>query len=236
MGRSKSSGALAAAGSGVLGATGSSTRADDPLPKVPTYLSVTGLTKRRKLSKSTGNLHAYMAEDYSQLNWPLPKMFGQEKYGYSLVDVETKGRKASRDARFVKECALMSKKLVRLGYDQQIVDNEWRNTYKQLLDAEHRQRTLPENAQEKTKTVLKKEVETAMKYLLELQEQKDMYSQTILDTHRKCDSIKDTIKKEADLDELREYMEDQTRQRIHGESPFWRNKFNIKSANNRKKA
>eukprot|EP00401_Gymnodinium_catenatum_P045197 CAMPEP_0117616746 /NCGR_PEP_ID=MMETSP0784-20121206/85222_1 /TAXON_ID=39447 /ORGANISM="" /LENGTH=205 /DNA_ID=CAMNT_0005420539 /DNA_START=120 /DNA_END=737 /DNA_ORIENTATION=- len=185
----------------------------DPLPKVPPYLAVTSLTEpRRKLSKSTGNLHAYMAEDYRQLNWPLPKMFGKEKYGYSLVDVEIKGRAASRDNRFVKECAAMSKKLVRLNYDHQIVDNEWRNTYKQLLDAEHRQRTLPQN-NEKAKAALKKEVEGHMKYLLELQEQKDMYSNHIRETYEKCDSIKEIIKKEAELDELRESMESKTREK-----------------------
>ena len=65
----------------------------------------------RKLPSSTGNLHGWLAEagltlvssepppptlfflhvsakDYSQINWPLPKMFGKEKYGYrSSADV-----------------------------------------------------------------------------------------------------------------------------------------------------
>lgn len=216
------------ASAGSLGATSSSSPLE-PLPKVPAYLSVNSLTKRRKLPKSTGNLHAYMAEDYSQLNWPLPKMFGQEKYGYSLVDVEVKGRKASRDARFVKECAQSSKKMVRLAYDQQIIDREWRNTYKALLRAEHHQATLPANATDKTKITLKKEVDNAMKYLLELQEQKDMYENQIKTVYDRCDSIKETIRKEAELDELREFMETQTKSRISQESPFWRTKFNIHS-------
>merc|ERR1719215_1082198 len=138
-----------------------------PAPAVPKYLSVHALTRRRKLAASTGNLHGYMAEDYQQINWPLPKMFGMEKYGYSLIDIT--------DPRHVKDCAGMSKKLVRLAYDQQIVDLEWRKTYKALLDAEHRQDTLPGNAQQKTKDILKKEVDGHMKYLLELQEQKDLY-------------------------------------------------------------
>merc|ERR1719191_1034920 len=138
-----------------------------PRPKVMRYLDVNGLTRRRKLSNSTGNLHGYMAEDYTQINWPLPKMFGQEKYGYSLIDIE--------DHRYLEECAAMSKKLVRLEYDIQIVDLEWRKTYKALLAAEHHLATLPTNPSEKTKTLLKAEVEKCMKYLLELQEQKDMY-------------------------------------------------------------
>merc|ERR1740138_1834596 len=110
MHRSASQGALGNTGNSILGSANGS---DTPLPKIPMYLSVTGLTKKRKLSKSTGNLHAYLAEDYLQLNWPLPKMYGKEKYGYSLVDVEVKNRAASQDHRYVKECAAMSKKLVR---------------------------------------------------------------------------------------------------------------------------
>merc|ERR1719198_392330 len=105
------------------------------------YLSVNGITKRRKLPKSTGNLHAYLAEDYRQLNWPLPKMYGQEKYAYSLVDIELKGRPeraASKDHRFVKETGLMSKRLIRLQYDSQIVDHEWRKMLKTLLAAEQK--------------------------------------------------------------------------------------------------
>merc|ERR1712187_840612 len=211
-------------------ATGRDVMETQVLPKVPAYLSVTGLTRRRKLSKSTGNLHSYLGEDYHQLNWPLPKMYGNEKYGFSLVDVEVKNRAASQDHRFVKECAAMSKKLVRLNYDQQIVDQEWRNTYKKLLMAEHHRDTLPENAQEKTKTLMKNNVANHMKYLLELQDQKDMYANAIKDTYERCDSIREVIKKEAELDELREYMEGQTKDKIHVDSPFWRTKFNIRSA------
>lgn len=196
---------------------------DTPVPRIPKHLSVNGLTRRRKLSASTGNLHGYMAEDYSQINFPLPKMFGFEKYGYSLIDIE--------DTRYLKDCAGMSKKLTRLSYDQQIIDLEWRKTYKALLDAEHRQATLPPNCQEKTKTILKKEVDTCMKYLLELQEQKDMYQNAIMEVYSRCDQIKGTIKKETDLEDLRMTMDKQTKDKIHAESPFWRTKFNIRSEN-----
>mmetsp|Transcript_24296 Transcript_24296/g.54052 ORF Transcript_24296/g.54052 Transcript_24296/m.54052 type:complete len:260 (+) Transcript_24296:1-780(+) len=219
--RSMSSGTLRKTGEVSLANTSGS---ESPGPWIPKHLSVSGLTRRRKLSASTGNLHGYMAEDYSQLNWPLPKMFGQERYGYSLIDIE--------DPRYVKDCAGMSKKLIRLVYDQQIIDLEWRKTYKALLDAEHRQSTLPVNCQEKTKTILKKEVDGSMKYLLELQEQKDMYQQSIQEVYGKCDVIKATIKKEADLEDLRRTMENQTKEKIHRDSPFWRTKFNIRSQSN----
>lgn len=162
-----------------------------------------------------------MAEDYGQLNWPLPKMFGYEKYGYSLIDIE--------DPRYVKDCAGMSKKLVRLHYDHQIVDLEWRKTYKKLLEAEHHMATLPPNAQEKTKTHMKAEVNAAMKYLLELQEQKDMYETNILEVYSKCQAIKSSIKKETDLEDLRGDMEKQTKDRIPRDSNFWRTRFNVKS-------
>merc|ERR1719436_742309 len=74
------------------------------------------------------------ALDYHSIRWPLPKSFGKEKYAYSLVYME--------DPRYIRECAAMSKQLIRLQYDQQIVDLEWRKTYKALLDAEHRLATL----------------------------------------------------------------------------------------------
>merc|ERR1719181_1233711 len=151
---------------------------------MPRYLSTKGLTTCRKLPASTGNLHGYMAEDYKQLNWPLPKMFGQEKYGFSLIDID--------DPRFLKECAGNSKKLIRLNYDEQIVDLEWRKTYKALRDAEHRMATAGKN--EKTKELIKKEVQFYLKYLLELQEQKDMYAAHIGEVNERCGMIKGMIK------------------------------------------
>ena len=34
-------------------------------------------------TRYTGQSTASATQDYSQINWPLPKMFGKEKYGYS---------------------------------------------------------------------------------------------------------------------------------------------------------
>ncbi|CAE8689693.1 unnamed protein product, partial [Polarella glacialis] len=91
--------------------------------------------------------------------------------------------------------------------------------------------TLPSNAIEKVKALLKKEVDGSMKYLLELQTQKDMYENQVKEIYSKCDSIKMTIKKENDLEDLRMTMEKGTKDKINGESPFWRTKFNIRSQN-----
>jgi len=189
-------------------------------PKLPRYLDVKQLGARRKLSNSTGNLHGCMAGDYSRVNWPLPKMFGDEKYAYSLIDID--------DPRHVKDCASLSKKLIRLQYDQQIVDLEWRKVYKALLDAEHKA-DLPDTAKDETKRFLKKEVDRQIKYLLELQEQKDMYEDSIQSIYAKCDAIKAELKKEADLEDLRCVMEKSTKDKIAPDSPFWRTKFNCRS-------
>merc|ERR1712100_328343 len=101
--------------------------------------------------------------DYRKVRCPLPRMFGSEKYAYSLIDIE--------DPRYVDECARMSQKLIRFHYDQQIIDLEWRKTYKALLKAEHHRASLPENARQNTKDKLDKEVSDKKKYLLELQDQ-----------------------------------------------------------------
>lgn len=164
-----------------------------------------------------------MADDYSLVNWPLPKMFGKEKYGYTMLDID--------DPRYIKECSIMSQKLIRLQYDQQIIDLEWRKTYKAMLDAEHRLATLPHNATDKAKTQLKKEVTDCQKTLLEFQEQKDLYEKENADIHRRCDAIKTELKKERDLEDLRQHMEGKTKEKIHEESPFWRTKFNYRTQN-----
>jgi len=197
-----------------------------PSQRIPRYLSTQSLTKRRYLSQSTGNLHGLRAEDYSGLNWPMPKMFGHEKFAYSLIDIE--------DERYVEECAKMSKKLIRLTYDQQIIDLEWRKTYKRLLDAEHRRATLPADCKQKTREILDDEVKTAMKYLLELQDQRDMYDSCIQDIWTRCDMIKRTIKAETDLEDLRHEMSQRTKDRVDTDDAFWKTKFNTRSPKSRR--
>merc|ERR1712050_303225 len=106
-------------------------------------------------------------------------------------------------------------------------------TYKALLDAEHRNATLPANCPEWRKANLKKEVDGHMKYLMELQEQKDLYEEEVKVIYERCDAIKATIKKENDLEELREHMERKQKERVGAESIFWKTKFNIRSSQNK---
>jgi len=217
MQKSQSSGTLMQSGSAIAG-TGDGTV---EIPKIPKYLSVNGLTSQRKLASSTGNHHGCQAEDYRQLNWPLPRMFGYEKYAYSLLDIQ--------DPRFLKECAGNSKKLIRLHYDYQIVDLEWRKTYKKLNDAEHSYARSGEKCPVFAKTSMKKDVDNLMKYLNELQEQKDMYEQELAQVYDRCSNIKGMIKKETDLEDLRQTLEAHTRERIPRDAGFWKTKFNTRS-------
>lgn len=133
-------------------------------------------------------------------------MFGNEKYGYSLIDIE--------DHRHLKSCADMSQRLIRLQYDQQIIDLRWRTTYKNLLDAEQHLATLGlpmpsaggDALQEKTKALLTKRCDTAKKELLELQQQKDMYEDEVQEIWGACAAIKTGIAKENHLEQIRQEM------------------------------
>jgi len=191
--------------------------------QIPEWLSTKSLTKRRYLSASTGNLHGLQANEFMQTKWPLPKMFGEEKYAYTLVDIE--------DPRYVDECADMAKKLIRYYYDLQILDLEWRKTYKNLIKAEKRRFNLPETASTKAKDQLDNNVKTTKKYLLELQDQKDSYQACIDQIYERCSQIKRSIKKENDLEDLREEMSNRVKQRFDPDDTFWKTQFNARQEN-----
>mmetsp|Transcript_14964 Transcript_14964/g.32943 ORF Transcript_14964/g.32943 Transcript_14964/m.32943 type:complete len:249 (+) Transcript_14964:46-792(+) len=179
-------------------------------PPVPSWLSTTSLqtrfpcgsftsggpsmNRRKYLSRSTGNLHGLRNDDYAGVSWSLPKMFGDEKYAYSLVDIE--------DPRYVKEAYEMGRKLTKLFYEQQIVDLEWRRTYKGLLAAEHRRDTLPKDS--KATKAHEKEVDDHTTHLKHLQEQRDLYEAHVQAVFTRCEQIKADIRKENFLDEIRE--------------------------------
>jgi len=189
-------------------------------PHIPAWLSTSSLSKRRYLSASTGNLHGLQANEFLTTKWPLPKMFGEEKYAYSLIDIE--------DERYVEECANMAKRLIHYFYDQQIFDLEWRKTYKSLIKAEKRKANLPASASSKAKEELEKAVTKTKKYLLELQEQKDMYQGYIDQIFERCSQIKRSIKKEKDLEELRREMSNRVKQRFDPNDCFWQTTFSAR--------
>ncbi|CAD7925946.1 unnamed protein product [Amoebophrya sp. A120] len=189
-----------------------------PAEPIPDWLSTKSLAKRRYLPASTGNLHGLQAGEFHNTKWPLPKMFGQEKYAFSLIDIE--------DPRYVDECASMSKQLIHYFYDQQIFDLKWRETYKQLIRAEKRRANLPALASNKAKDELDGNVKKFKKYLLELQEQRDLYQTKIDGIFERCAQIKRGIKKENDLEELRMEMTGRVKAKFAQEDGFWSTQFN----------
>lgn len=191
--------------------------ADLSVKAVPEWLSTKGLVKRRYLSASTGNLHGLQAGEFHSTRWALPNMFGDERYAYSVIDIE--------DARYVHKCAEMSKQLIHCFSDQQIFDLEWRNTYKSLRTAEGRRSNLPPSATQKTKDELDKGVAKHKKYCLELQEQRDLYQGSIQRVFDECARIKRGIKKENDLEELRMEMTGRVKARFAQEHEFWKTPF-----------
>jgi hypothetical protein len=152
----------------------------------------------------------------------MPRMFGDEKYAFQVVDID--------DPRYVEESVQMGKKLVRLFVFEQIMDLEWRNTYKRLLLAEHRRATLSQDAQQRTKDKMDAEVVAAKKYLLELQDQRDLYRVCTEEIWARCDHIKSTIKGENDLERLRQEMTTRVKVKFPRDDAFWKTNFNVQSS------
>jgi hypothetical protein len=198
-----------------------------PKPTRPRWLTTNSLSKRVYLSQSTGNIHGLKSEDYNSLCWSMPKMFGDEKYAFTLIDIE--------DPRYLKEVELMGRKLTRLNYEKQIIDMEWRKTYKMMLQAEHHlssfreSSSLPQSIVTKTKTMLESKITNYKDYLLELQEQKDSYESLAKEIYERCGEIKKSIRHENNLEELSEEMTERVRSHYPPTDEFWQSKFNARS-------
>jgi len=190
-----------------------------PHYRMPDHLSTKKLNKKMYLTASTGNLHGLQSDDFFRCQWPLPHMFGSEKYSHGVLDIE--------DSRYLKEMSTMGQNLIKVFYEEQIMDLEWRKTYKKLLLTEHRRATLSETVQQRVKDRLDKEVESIKKYLLELQDQRDLYRTITENIWGRCAAIKAIIKEEGMLEDLRY----ETAQRIKDEIPpgadFWDREFSV---------
>jgi hypothetical protein len=188
---------------------------------VPDWLSPATLPRRLKRCSSTGNMHGYKTPDHLVLSCPLPTMFGSEDYAYSLLDF--------RDDRFACEAATMSKKLVRLFYDAQIIDLEWRKTYKQFVEAEKRKANLTPGVLPKSREKAERELQAAQEQLIRLQEQRDLFNKIISRIWDRCGQIKSGINKEKALEELREEMATEVAEQYPLDDSFWTRKFRIRS-------
>jgi len=191
------------------------------LARVPDHLSTKKLSRRVYLSPATGNKHGLRSEDFVRVQGPLPNMFGDENYAFQIIDID--------DPRYVEESMEMSKKLMQLFYDQQIMENEWRKTYKELLTAEQQQATLPITATHRSKETMANRVEKARKYLLTIQDQRDLFRTCIQEIWTRCDEIKAITKKEVDLENLRGEMSCRIRHQYSDDNDFWTQNFSVRS-------
>ena len=100
-------------------------------------------------------------EDYYRFKWPLPKMFGDEDYAYTDLNI--------KDLRYKEEIGEMSKTFADVNHKQMLVERNWRIGLQMLLNAEYRLSTLSKMASEKTRTKFEKAVSDARFVLLRLQ-------------------------------------------------------------------
>jgi hypothetical protein len=156
----------------------------------------------------------------------MPKMFGDEKYAFTLIDIE--------DPRYVQEASEMGRKLTRLNYEKQIVDMEWRRTYKLMLRSEHHERTLPNKASEKTRKTIEKQITDYKEYLLQLQEQKDQYESLMTELWQRCNELKAAIRQENDLESLRKELTQRVKATYAQHDDFWQTKFSVSSPEHRR--
>lgn len=160
------------------------------------------------------------AEHYAS-KWPMPLMFGNEDYAFSLIDIS--------DPRYSEETATMSGKLVRLYSDVQIIEHEWRKTYKHFVYAERRRDNLTPGVLQKSRDKAEDEVEAARVQLLSLQDQRDLFHSLIDKVWARCAQIKASIDKERALESLRTELNDAIKQQYPMSDPFWRTKFKVRS-------
>lgn len=194
------------------------------MPGIPEHLKLSNLPV--KTHPKTGPMvHCLKDFDHIVTQWPLPIMFGEEQYSFSLIDIE--------DRRYAEECAEMSRRLIKYLYDRQIISLEWRKTYRDLTDAESRKASLPATAPQKTRDAMDKAVNDFRTRLLEIQDQRDGYDVCIGKILDRCAQIKATIKKEADLESLRKELSERVKARFANDDPFWNTHFDPHSSKKR---
>jgi hypothetical protein len=194
---------------------------DEHSSPIPSWLKPKSIARRHKLDYLTDNQHCIRSIDYLDVQWHMPLMFGDELYSYSVVDIP--------DERYAEESAVMSAKLMRLFYDSQIIEAEWRKTYKQFLAAETRKAKLTPGVSQKSRDKADRELESAKDQLLRLQDQRDLYSSVIRKIYDRCDQIKHSLMVEKGLKRLRQDLTEKVAKCHPSEDdPFWSTKFNVK--------
>ncbi len=172
----------------------------------------------------TRNAHGVMTPDHFHVKWPLPTMFGGESYAFSLIDIS--------DPRFTMEAVAMSKKLIHLFYDLQIIEHEWRKTYKHFLETESRKDKLTPGVLQKSRDKANEDFNCAREQLLRLQDQRDLFEDTIQRIFDRCKQIKASIIKERDLERLRESLNECVKEKFPSGHQFWVSHFDVKLSHN----
>ena len=190
---------------------------------LPRWLSPAGLDTIVHRDKCTRNAYGVLTPDHIDVKWPLPIMFGEESYAFSLINIT--------DPRYTEVAITMSHKLLHLFYDLQIVEHEWRRAYKSFLEAESRKLKLTPGVLQKSRDKAEEEYNTAKEQLLRLQDQRDLFDDTIEKIFDRCKQIKTSIIKEQDLEKLRESLNSHVRNLFPADHPFWNTPFDVKPSN-----
>lgn len=186
---------------------------------IPAWLSPKALSTVVKPSCAIGNEHCIKGLDYLNVQWPMPLMFGSELYSFSLIDIP--------DERFAEETAVMSAKLMKLFYDSQIVEGQWRQTYKQFVGAETRKAKLTPGVSIRSKEKAEKDLEAAKAQLLRLQDQRDLYNSIIHKIYDRCAQIKASLLLEKGLQELRDDLTGVVMSVHPPDDPLWTSEFDV---------
>lgn len=191
---------------------------------IPPWLTPKALPMIVKPDDATDNEHCVKSLDYLNVQWPMPLMFGSELYAYSLVDIP--------DERYAEEAAVMSAKLMKLFYDSQIIEGQWRKTYKQFVGSETRKAKLTPGVSLRSKEKADKDLDAAKAQLLRLQDQRDLYNSTIHKIYDRCAQIKSSLIVEEGLQNLRDDLT-QAVIAVHPvDDPLWSSKFSVVALSN----
>lgn len=195
-------------------------KSSSSIEEIPLWLSPKSLSRVVSPEPCSDNQHGIMTSDHISVKWPLPIMFGAEEYSFSLIDIP--------DKRYAEEAAVISRKLIRLLYDFQIIEFEWRKTYKKFIEAEKRKANLTPGVLQKSIDKAEADVISTREQLLRLQDQRDLFHSILDKIWMRCTQIKASISKELDLESLRKELSESVKARLPISDIFWTTKFKVK--------
>ena len=195
-------------------------RAQSANPTIPKWLTRRSISTVVRPEACSSNQHAILTADHINVKWPMPRIFGSEEYGFSLVDMP--------DKRYEVEAAEMSAKLIHLFYDKQIIEYEWHKAYKRFVEADKRKTNLTPGVLQKSRDKAEKDVNETKEQLLRLQDQRDLFTNVIDQIWARCAQIKASIKHEQELDTIRRDLTERVKAKYPEGDPFWKTEFSVR--------